>query len=111
MKSFRVLDRLNHDGKRYGPGDTVKLDADTADHLVDAGVVAPPSAPDAEQPPPRTELLREAVNAMLAEDPERAQKDWWLNDGRPEARELARRVGFDVSAKERDALWAEMGGG
>ena len=48
-----------------------------------------------------------AMRAMAGADPRRKAPAWWLRDGRPSVDELAHR-GIELTAAERDALWAEV---
>lgn len=40
VNAYPVLKNLKHDGKRYRPGDSVELSADTAAALIQIGTVA-----------------------------------------------------------------------
>lgn len=65
-----------------------------------------PTAEPADAPDPDANAdVRLAMSAMLAEDPARENRDWWTADGRPDTRELTRRVSRPVKAALRDSLW------
>ncbi|MCW8918916.1 MAG: hypothetical protein OQL08_08895 [Gammaproteobacteria bacterium] len=64
-------------------------------------------------PDERKSLIESEMLGMLAEDTEKDQADSWTEDGAPEVGALNRRLkerGIKVSAKERDAIWADLGG-
>lgn len=68
---------------------------------------------DPAPPPPSSEIsdedwekVSQALGEMLEEDPDKADKDLWMNDGRPDVRELNSRTGLKYKAKDRDAAWA-----
>lgn len=60
----------------------------------------------------RAGLLRKAIAEMVSEAAEDAtkQSQYFTSDGRPDARAMAVKLGFPVSASERDAAWQAYGG-
>lgn len=52
----------------------------------------------------RTEVIRGALEDML----DGGAEDDFTNDGKPNLRKLAARVGFAVAREEVDAIWAEL---
>ncbi len=82
------------------------LDADTVAKLIACGALVDldAAAPD-EAPEPDASPLAQAIVAMLAEDPQKANDSWWTTDGKPEVKALAARTEGKVSAKDRDAAW------
>lgn len=56
----------------------------------------------------RSELLQSCIAALVSEasEDEEKRKDYFTNDGRPDTRAMAVRLGFPVSAADRDDAWA-----
>jgi len=80
------------------------IESGLADELVSRGaaVEASPAAPKEPAAPVTLETFKAAVEQLDANN-----KDHFTNSGKPDCGALAD-VGCAVSAKERDALWAEM---
>lgn len=54
----------------------------------------------------RQQKIREAINAML----EGNETGAFDGDGKPNAEMVSAKVGFTISAAERDKAWADLGG-
>ncbi len=116
--AYRVLSPLDHDLRRYAPGETVGLDAAAAEPLLAAGVIealtgaaAPEAGAEEEVLPARTAGGGEGARAaaLLAAIPglEPGNEDHWTKSGRPEVRALEAATGLGgVTAAERDTAWA-----
>lgn len=115
---YIVTRRLTHDGVDYLPGgDPVELTDDQAAPLragndpavnpVEVDTRAPTGDVD-ETPPPIGPDQRQA--AIIAEIGKLPLDDdtLWTNSGKPDASALSERLGFRISAAERDAAWAEF---
>lgn len=74
------------------------------------------SSPQAEQAGTvhhdRERLILSAISDMVAQsaDDPAKQVEMFTNDGRPDARQLAVRLGFPVTADERDRAWDKYAG-
>lgn len=54
---------------------------------------------------PTTDEFKEIFDKMLEEDPEKANDEWWLADGRPDARVMSDKMGRRISGTERNKAW------
>ncbi|HEC12312.1 MAG TPA: hypothetical protein ENI80_03540 [Acidiferrobacteraceae bacterium] len=52
--------------------------------------------------------IRMAIEDMLEEDPEKGNELWWTKGGIPRDKILDERVGYDITAAERDHVLEEM---
>jgi len=128
---------IKHDGEQYAIGDPIELTEKQAAQLLLVKAVhkAPVELPDnvtelpkkttpdqndpnrkteitgggneeqlgAEQAAARVEQIKAAIATL-----EEGNEKHWTKDGKPDASVLTEKVGSKVSAKERDAVWAEM---
>ena len=118
MPVYEVKSPVLYDGKRHFRGQ-IELSEKDAAPLVALGVLAPSGRPQ-ETAPTSPVIPAQAgtdprvgvVVQMLIEDPEQLDDALWTKAQAPELPELNRRLaeqGMDrVTAKERDALWAEV---
>lgn len=108
--TYTALYHLKHAGRLYGPGEAVEVQDQ---HLAEferlaamgcvQGVAEAPMTAD--QIADELEARKAAILAVMAEATEAVM----TGDGKPRTDWLEHRLGFDVSAAERDALWAEAG--
>lgn len=63
----------------------------------------PPPTVEPTEPIERQKAIIEAIGKFNVDN-----RNLWLKDGRPEAGALSDVLGWQVSAKERDAAWAEL---
>jgi len=97
-------------------GKTIELDPDDRDThaLLACGAVVPADEEQAALPtrPEEADALQQAItdaiHAMLRDDPDKANDSFWRKDGMPEVKVLEQRLGYDISAKERNTAWAAM---
>jgi hypothetical protein len=126
MPLYDVQRPMRYRGRLYSSG-CIELAEQDAAHLVAIGVLAPSGQPQGtvfsgqpqEAAPTSPVIPAQAgtdprvgvVVQMLIDDPEQLDDALWTKAKAPELPELNRRLaeqGMDkVSAKERDALWAE----
>lgn len=108
---YEVLSRLRHDGTTYEPGMFIALTESQASSIGEAvrGPLAPgePRASSEPSPERRAFLIRAAITDLASRDPERTGPSWTAQ-GVPDVAALSESAGFRVSAKERDAAWAEL---
>lgn len=113
---YRVLDDLNHDGRDYAPGDVVEMEPEAAEALIALGVVAEmgEAAEAADSGPgevaSRTQRLLHAAEA--ARDLAGGKLTLTTKGGVVTVEALEAMTGFeDVTAAERNAVWAEATAG
>ena len=99
----------------YLPGEAVELTREAAAPLLADGVVtkgATAGAREKDPPPPRPEgeALQAAIRAAI-EGLDLADKSTWTKGGKPEVKALEARLGFDISAAERDEAWTAVEAG
>lgn len=115
---YNVTRRLTHDGVDYLPGgDPVELTADQAALLcagsdpaitpIEADTQAPANGADETQTPVDPDQRQAAIIAEIGKLP-LDDDTLWTNSGKPDAGALSERLGFRVSAAERDAAWAQV---
>lgn len=63
-----------------------------------------------QRPRVRLEQIVGVIALMESEDPGKANEKFWTTDGRPEVAEIKRRIGFKVSAADRDQAAAMLAG-
>jgi len=94
-------------GKTYAPGEPVPIDAEEAEELIARhGEVEPNGKPVKEPARPKGKALEEAIASVFKDlDPE--NEDHFTKSGKPVVGEIEKRLGFDVTPEERDAVWAK----
>lgn len=112
MKHFyKVTGRIKHDGKLYAVGSSIELTEDQAERLKKIGAVedvpAAPVAPVA----PTDEAERLAAIADAIGKLDTADKAQWMNSGAPKVPAIEAVTGWQLTAKERDAAWAQINAG
>ena len=94
-RSYKVLSRLRFD-RMYEPGESVKMDAETAAPLI--GSVLEDANPEDGA---RTDIILKAMDGLDKENP-----DHFTVSGKPEVRVLREITGFDdLTASDRDVAW------
>lgn len=113
---YRVLDNLNHDGRAYASGDVVEMEPESAEALIAVGVVAEMGEAEeaADRGPDegasRTQRLLHAAEA--ARDLAADKLTLTTKGGVVTVEALEAMTGFeDVTAAERNAVWAEATAG
>jgi len=101
MPTYHVEDPLQHDGKRYEPGDSVTMPEKQAAVLLDIKVVSGPIAEEGEN---RLEAITAAIMQLDKDNP-----DLWTNDHKPQVKAIEEITGFDITAAERDEAWESVG--
>lgn len=120
MQYYRVLDRVNHDGVIHGPGAVLEMEPEAAEALVELGVLEQAEGPreagpaDADGGPggtfSRTAMLLHAAEA--ARDLAADKLTLTTKGGVVTVEALEAMTGFeDVTAAERNAVWAEATAG
>lgn len=111
MKTMRVTWKGDHFRDKFGDGVYV-INADEFDseihEEVEPELKRRETKIEVKDPENKTEDPVEiAITNMHAEDPEKENEDYWLKDGRPEVKEIVRRIPEDVemSAKIRDEAY------
>lgn len=110
-RTFEVATPLRHDGERYGVGEPVEMTERQAAPLLEIGALREPkggadAARGTGEPPADAERHARLVAAIAELDPE--NEAHFTKGGKPECDALATVSGIEsVSAKERDAAWAE----
>ena len=108
--------RVNYDNELHDAGQSIELSRKDAEPLLACGAISKPvpvalPANVTPLPPATSDLTDEekqqavvnAINVLNIDLPE-----LWLKDGRPETSALMKIVPFKVTAKMRDAAWAEV---
>lgn len=98
-----------HDGLKYAVGDSIEVDAETAQRLIASrSIDATPEAPSApEAPVNAAERLAAIAGAISTLDKQNAKL--WTSGGKPQVSAIETVIGWQVSAGERDAAWASLG--
>lgn len=121
-KTYEVLTPMRHDGESIEAGEPIELSEKEAAPLLACGAIRDPDSPQPEAgsadaapvddagaaEATREEQIAAAIQAMLSEDPDKTRDEWWTRSGKPEVRAIEQRLGFDLSAAERDAAWKGM---
>ena len=100
-------------------GETTPLDAEDKDTraLLDCGAIILAEALSEAEASPNTrpddadalqQALINAIEQMRMDDPDKGNEHWWCQDGMPEVRALAQRLGFDIRARERTRAWRAL---
>lgn len=107
-KSYQVLTRIEHDNKPYEIGAQIELDDDAAKVLIDVKAIDGDSATDVAPGAPTDPEIRhsEICEAIGMLDP--SNEELWNAKGKPDAAAISVITGWNVTAKERDAAWAEV---
>ncbi|MCK7615186.1 hypothetical protein [Roseibium sediminicola] len=108
LKSVCLPITLVFGGKTHAPGTPVKLDAEEADALIARHGEVPAKGETAKETPrPKGQALDLAIVSAIKDlDPE--NEDHFTASGKPVVAEIEKRLGFEVSAEERDAVWAKV---
>lgn len=94
------IEPVRYDGKRYAPGDDCPVeDAKILSSLSVQGLID--GGADQEDA-----SIADVIRVMTQEDPDRSNEAWWTKAGKPEVSAIRDRLGRDVSAAERDEVWA-----
>ena len=107
-RTYVAKSPINHDGKFIPVEGKLEMDEKNAASLVEAGVIeeAPADKKQPEGPTDHAErsaAIKDAIGKLNVDNGE-----LWLKDGRPDAKAIEGVTGWPVSAKERDAAWAEL---
>ena len=103
MRRYRLTCHYRHRGLRLAPGAVVELGPDEAARI-GAALAGSDSAQEAPAGDSRqTDAIAEAIRAL---DPGAA--DAWTKSGKPDVRALEQRLGYDITAAERDAAWEQV---
>ena len=52
--------------------------------------------------------IHRVILEMTEEDPDGKNESFWLKSGAPEVKEIERRLGYAITAAERNDVWAEI---
>lgn len=116
-KIYEVTSPVRHDGESYAIGAAIGLTDAEARPLLAVGAVSPlaeDQAPDmvavtAPTDPAERHMQLKALMAEMEVPDDPRGSEVWTNGGKPDASAVADALGWDsVSAKERDAAWAEV---
>lgn len=99
--------RVRHNGTLHAAQASIDLDPDVDAELVASGAVSlaaasAASAPVALDPDEQLALVVASINQLTP-----GNEAHWTKGGKPECPALSERCGFAVSAKLRDAAWAQ----
>jgi len=106
MPNYLVKQAVKHDGKSYVDGDTIKLPEAEAQELIDAGILGQATKPSKSEKPSDAVLLQQIIDAVASLDKDDA--DLWTNSGKAQVAAIEAVLGFDISAKDRDAALASI---
>lgn len=108
-KTYTIVTAVDHDNQRYEPGTSIALSDEQAEHLLAAKAITGPTG-DAPSnvPTDAAERLAAITTAISQLDPNNT--DQWLKDGKPSGEAIAAVLGWSITAAERNAAWATLGG-
>lgn len=120
MPIYQVLGNLRHDGEQLDANsDPIELTPKQAKPLLAIKVIAGPVNAEApkqvefslEELKPfgdieRAEDVLAHMQTMQLADPQQTNAVWWTQAKTPDSSVLSERLGFNVSAKARNDLWA-----
>ena len=86
-----------------GKSGVAAIEADPRLLIEPITVAAPPS-----RPADQAEALDDIVNAIHSLD--KSVAEYWTGEGKPQAKALAKLLGWPVTAAERDTAWAQSRG-
>lgn len=117
---YRVSGQVKHDGKLYAIGSSIELTVEQAERLKKSGAVEDVAAAAPAEPNAATTAAASAAPAVPTEHAERiaaivaaigkldtADNSQWMNSGAPKVPAVEAVTGWQLTAKERDAAWAQ----
>lgn len=108
-KTYQVENQIKLDGKRYAVGSSIELDDAQAAKLRAGGFIL--DAPEQGRPADLTPAERHAAIVVAIGKLAKNDTSLWTGGGAPKTEAITAVTGWPVSGKERDAAWAEIGGG
>lgn len=105
MKKYTALEPLNVNGKPVVVGESVELsDKDAEQPLaLNAIVLAGDAKAEAPEGQERIDAIKAAIAGLNVDVAEN-----WAKDGKPKSDVISKVTGWQVTAAERDAIWAEL---
>ena len=111
---YKVLSNVQHDGTFYPHGSTIDVGGQTANSLLEQGVIekldkAESEPPKEDDPPKRIVPLDEAFEMLLNDvrNGSVSEEDAFTKSGKPDCAMLAKYAKRDINGKERNAWWSK----
>ncbi len=105
-KTYTVTSPIKRDGKKYPVGSMIELEDGDAAKLHEA--IGDEVASQGGGQAPTDEAARIAAIAEAIGKLDKADAALWKKDGAPNTAAIVMQVGFEITAAERDAAWAQV---